>query len=216
MKIDIISDTVCPWCFVGKRRLEKALIQRPEVGFVVEWRPFQLNPGLPPEGMERQAYLAAKLGSAERATAIYAQISDAARPDNIEFNFEGIKQSPNTLASHCLIRWGATAGVQNLVVETLFKAFFEDGRDIGDKAVLAEIADECGMEKALVQDLLARDADVELIQKEEAIARDMGISGVPFFIFDGKYSTSGAQDPQMFLQIIDKLVEEQAEQAAAN
>ncbi|MFC3225855.1 DsbA family oxidoreductase [Marinibaculum pumilum] len=201
--IDIISDTVCPWCLIGKRRFERALAQRPDLDVQIDWRPYQLNPEMPREGVDRKAYLEAKFGGPERAQQIYDNIRDAGAEENIDFDFAAIPKTPNTLDSHRLIRWAASAGVQDLVVERLFQAYFENGEDIGDRQVLLGIAEEAGMDRGLVAELLEDEADTDLIRKEDALARQMGVEGVPCFIIDRKYVVSGAQDPEVFLKAFE-------------
>ena len=201
--IDIISDTVCPWCLIGKRRFERALAQRPDLEVQVDWRPYQLNPDMPREGVDRETYLEAKFGGPERAQQIYDRIRDAGAEENIDFDFARIPKTPNTLDSHRLIRWAGSAGVQDLVVERLFQAYFENGEDIGDRQVLLAIAEEAGMDRGLVADLLEDEADTDLIRKEDTLARQMGVEGVPCFIIDRKYVVSGAQDPEVFLKAFE-------------
>lgn len=208
MLIDIVSDTICPWCFIGKRKLEAALSSRPEVEVQIGWRPFQLNPEMPRAGMSRDAYLAAKFGGRERAGRIYDHIRQAGADLGIEFHFERIARTPSTLDSHRLIRWAGSAGVQNAVVEKLFEAYFVYGEDVSDAAVLTRIAAESGMDEALVADLLRRDADLELVRKEDAMARSMGINGVPCFIIDRQYAVSGAQDVPVFHKVFDLALNE--------
>jgi len=215
MQIDVVSDTVCPWCFIGKRRLAKALAARPEIEFDVRWRAYRLDPTVPPEGYDRKAYLAAKFGDGERVKAMGDAIRAAGDSEGIAFDTARILKTPNTLDSHRLVRWAGTAGVQDEVVERLFRAYFEDGRDIGDRKVLTEIAEDAGMDSELVRYLLVQDADREIVEREDSLAHQMGISGVPTFIFASKYAASGAQDPAAILQIIDKVVSEAAEPAAS-
>ena len=208
--IDVVSDTVCPWCFIGKRRLEAALAARPEVNADVRWRAYQLNPDMPAEGMDRKAYVAAKFGSDERARALYEAVRTAGTTAGLDFQFDRIERAPNTLASHRLIRWAGSAGCQDAVVEALFAAYFFDGRDLGEKSVLVDVARQAGMDAALVGDLLDQDRDVELVTQEVATARDMGITGVPCFIFDGKTAVQGAQDTDVLVQVIDQLTGQEA------
>jgi len=215
MLIDVVSDTICPWCFIGKRRLARALLERPDMEFDVRWRAFRLDPTIPPEGVDRKAYLKAKFGDGERPRAMSEAIRQAGEAEDIAFAFDRIATTPNTIDSHRLIRWAGGAGLQDEVVEGLFKAYFEDGRDIGNIDVLVEIADEAGMDTALVADLLEDGADRELIEREDALAHRMGISGVPTFIFANKYAVSGAHDPETLLEIIDKVAKEQAESEPA-
>jgi len=214
MQIDIVSDTVCPWCFVGKRKLGQALLLRPEIDFDIRWRAYRLDPTVPHEGVDRRAYMKAKFGDSPRTSAMTDAIKAAGESTEISFAFDRIEKRPNTTDSHRLIRWAATSGKQDDVVERLFRAYFEDGRDIGDAAVLIEVAREAGMDASLVQDLLARDADRELIEQEDALAHRMGISGVPTFIFANKYLISGAHDADKLVRVIDKTQSEMAPQTA--
>jgi predicted DsbA family dithiol-disulfide isomerase len=208
MQIDVVSDTICPWCFIGKRRLARALAERPDIEFDVRWRAFRLDPTIPPEGVERRAYLKAKFGDGERPKATSEAIVAAGTGEDIAFAFDRILRTPNTIDSHRLIRWAGNEGLQDEIVENLFKAYFEDGRDIGNLDILVEIAGETGMDTALVADLLEEGADRELIEREDDIAHRMGISGVPTFIFANKYAVSGAHDPETLVQVIDKAVKE--------
>jgi len=203
ISIDVISDTVCPWCFIGKRRLEQAVQTRPSYDFKIQWRPFQLNPDLPRQGMPRAQYLALKFGSDERASKIYQSVQTAAKDEGLEIDFRNLRSQPNTLSSHRLIRWAGSAGVQDAVVEALFQNYFFVGLDIGDPEVLCEIASKAGMDGKLVHNLLSSDADEKLVSDEELIARRTGIAGVPCFIVDGKYAVSGAQDSTVLLNVFD-------------
>lgn len=201
--LDIISDTVCPWCYIGKRRLERALAARSDLDFEIGWRPFQLNPDMPREGMSRENYLRAKFGGASRARRVYDAVNEAGGDEGLGFNFDAVGRQPNTFDSHRLIRWSASAGVQDKVVEALFYRYFMEGQDIGDQSVLTEIAGNCGMDRQLVRSLYDNDADRDLVMAEEGVARRMGISGVPCFVVDQKYAVSGAQDPSVLMQVFD-------------
>ena len=214
ISIDIISDTVCPWCYIGKRRLEKAIAERPLYRYQVSWRPFQLNPDLPSGGMTRDDYLHAKFGGADRAARVYSAVLQAGREEDLNFNFAAIRQQPNTFDSHRLVRWAASAGVQGAVVERLFQRYFMEGADLGDRDVLRGVAEQCGMDADLIADLYRRDADVDLVRQEEAVARKMGINGVPCFIVNGKYAVSGAQDPTVLVHVFDLTSGTAAAQAA--
>ena len=205
MQIDIVSDTVCPWCFIGKRRLERALALRPDMEFDIRWRAYRLDPTIPPEGVDRKQYMQAKFGNNPNRQAMQDALKQAGDSEGIAFAFDKIARSPNTLDSHRLIRWSASAGVQNEVVERLFEAYFEEGRDIGNADVLIEIASDAGMDSATVADLLEQGADREIIEKEDVMAHRLGITGVPTFIFQNKYLVSGAVDPEALLEIIDKV-----------
>jgi len=205
MQIDIVSDTVCPWCFIGKRRLERALALRPDMEFDIRWRAYRLDPTIPPEGVDRKQYMQAKFGNNPNRQAMQDALKQAGDGEGIAFAFDKIARSPNTINSHRLIRWAASAGVQNEVVERLFEAYFEEGRDIGNADVLVEIASDAGMDSATVADLLEQGADREIIENEDAMAHRLGITGVPTFIFQNKYLVSGAVDPEALLEIIDKV-----------
>lgn len=214
MHLDIYSDTVCPWCLIGKRRLEKALALCPEPGLTVRWRPFQLNPGMPVEGMARSEYVALKFG--ERGGDIYARVRGVGADDGIAFAFERIARQPNTLDSHRLIDLAWREGRQDAVVEALFSAFFLEGRDIGDRAVLAAVATAAGMDGPAVGHYLASNDGVGRIGQEDAAAREAGINGVPFFVLDGAYALSGAQPPEIFHRLFDHGRQKAAEPVPAS
>jgi len=207
MQIDIVSDTVCPWCFIGKRRIAKAMAMRPDVKFDVYWRPYRLDPTIPREGVDRRAYLKAKFGDSPRSAAMGDALRSEGASEGIAFAFDRISKTPNTLDSHRLVRWAGSAGVQDEVVERLFQAYFIDGRDVGDPGVLSAIAGAAGMDAVLVASLLAGDADLELVEREAGLANEMGISGVPTFVFDSKYMISGAREAELLVRVIDKAME---------
>jgi predicted DsbA family dithiol-disulfide isomerase len=215
MHIDIVSDVICPWCFIGKRRLEKALALRPELAVAITWRPFQLNPDMPAEGMERKAYIAAKFGGGAQADRIYANVADVGAGVGIPFAFDRIQRTPNTRDAHRLIRWAAAHGQADAVVEGLFRAYFIDGRDIGDHATLADVAGAAGLDAAEARQWLGGSSDIEPVLAEDRSARRLGINAVPCFIFDRNYAVSGAQEPEFFLPIFD-LVQNGAETAPAD
>jgi len=207
MDIDIVSDTVCPWCFIGERRIARAMAMRPEVDFNIHWRPYRLDPTIPPEGVNRRAYLKAKFGDSPRSHAMGDAIRSEGAAEGINFAFDQIEKTPNTLDSHRLIRWSANAGVQTDVVQRLFTAYFEEGRDIGDPSVLEMIAGEAGMDSTLVAELLSSDADSALIEREDRLAHEMGISGVPTFIFNSRFLISGARETEILVKVIDKVLD---------
>jgi len=218
MRIDIFSDVICPWCFIGKKRLEKALALRPPAELVVHWRAFQLNPDMPAGGMDRKAYLETKFGGPEAAQRIYDNVRAAGTRESIPFAFERIPRTPNTVGAHRLIRFGQRGGRQDEVVSALFQAYFIDGRNVGDPATLAKIAGEAGLDETAAARYLAGDEDTEQVLAEDAFARKLGIGGVPCFIFDGKYAVSGAQEPEAFLPVFDLVAgggQAEAAQAAA-
>lgn len=213
MQIDVISDSICPWCYIGKRRLEKAIAARPDITFAVIWRPYQLNPDTPREGYDRKAYIQAKFGGTDQAKGVYKVVAATAKEEGLEFSLEKQKRIPNTLDSHRLNHWAHTAGVQDAVVEGLFQAYFIEGADIGDPSVLVKVAKEAGMDAGVVAKLLASDADRDLVLREEAVARRMGVTGVPCFIVDQQLVMVGAQETDMLLRAIDHAAE-QASRAA--
>ena len=195
LRIDVVSDVMCPWCFIGKRRLEKALGEVPEVPVAVFWRPFQLDPTLPPEGKDRTAYLAEKFGGRENANATYERVREAGRAEGIEFQFERIERSPNTIDAHRLIRWAGTEGLQDAAVERLFELYFLEGADLSRPETLIEAARDAGMDTAVVERLLEGASDRAETEQEVAAAQEMGVTGVPCFILDNRYAVMGAQEP---------------------
>lgn len=203
MQIDVISDTVCPWCYIGKRRLERALSLRPQIEFDVRWRPFQLDPSTPLEGIDRKTYIERKFGSSEKIKPIHTALLKAGEDEGIAFAFEKITRTPNTLNSHRVIRWAHSLGVQDVLVEQLFRSYFLEGADIGQIKVLAAIADGVGLDGELVEELLESDADREAVEREDTMARKIGINGVPTFLIGGKVLVNGAQDAEHLVRVID-------------
>ncbi len=193
--IDVVSDAVCPWCFLGRKRLENALAMNPDLEASVNWRPFQLDPTIPRQGKDRNRYLLEKFGSSDKIFEIHQQLIELGAEEGIEFDFEAIEISPNTLDAHRLIRWAsqATPNVQDAVVGILFSYYFEQGKNIGDRRILLEAAEEAGMDVAIVDSLLATDADTVGVKQEIDTANQVGVRGVPCFILDQKYVLMGAQ-----------------------
>lgn len=206
VKLDILSDPICPWCLIGKAQLERALEARPDHPFVIEWHPFQLNPDMPAQGVDRRAYLEEKFGGKERAVQIYARVAEHAAAAGVAINFEGIQRTPNTLDAHRLIHWAGIEGVQYRVVSALMRGYFQEGRDIGDRDVLADIADSAGLDAAVIRKLLDSDADLEEIRARDAAAREMGVNAVPTFIVAGKHAVPGAQPTEVWLRVIDEIM----------
>lgn len=202
--IDVVADVVCPWCYLGWRRLKSAVALRPDVEAKLIWRPYQLDPTLPEEGVDRKAYMANKFRDPDKLKAVHAALVESGAEEGIKFDFEAIEIAPNTNAAHRLIRWALTAGVQDEVVEALFKAYFEQGLDIGDPMVLADIAEAAGMERLVVLQLLSEGADKEAVAREHAMAVQGGVTGVPFAIFAGKVAVVGAETPERIVQAIDQ------------
>jgi predicted DsbA family dithiol-disulfide isomerase len=216
MQIDVISDTVCPWCFIGKRRLQNAMALRPDIAFDVRWRPYQLDTTVPRGGMDRQAYMRAKFGDdPQKIVEMYKLIAAEGAKDGIEFDFASIQRRPNTLDSHRLIRWAEAAGVQDDVVERLFIGYFENAEDIGDIRILADIADMCGMDGMEVAEMLESDTDLSLVTREDEIAREMGVTGVPAMIFGNRLAVSGAREAEVLVSVIDRVSEMTGNQPAA-
>ncbi len=204
VKVDVVSDVVCPWCFVGKRRLDAALARSDDAPVAVRWRPFQLDPTIPPQGLERRAYMRAKFRDDARLAEVHARLKALGEEVGIAFDFDAIARSPNTLDAHRLIRWAAAGRVQEDVVERLFSAYFEQGRDIGDRGVLIEIAGECGMDAGAVERRLAGDDDVAAVRAEMAEAQAIGVTGVPFFIFANQFAVSGAQSADVLARALER------------
>ena len=201
MRIDVFSDVVCPWCFVGKRRLEQALDAAKISDAEVHWHAFQLNPDLPPEGVDRRQYLEAKFGPGAMER-IHARLDEAGKSAGIDFQFDQIQRSPNTLDAHRLLWLAGTRGRQGALKEALLSAYFLEGRDVGDRAVLADIAARAGMDGDIPA-WLAGDAGGREVREDLMQAARLQISGVPFFIFEGRLALSGAQPPEVFLQALD-------------
>lgn len=210
--IDVVSDVVCPWCFLGMKRLENALASLPDIEAEVHWRPFQLDPTIPPEGKERKAYMLAKFSDENRLKQVHANLVSLGAVEGISFDFDAITVAPNTLDAHRLIRWAAALGdgVQDKLARLLFSLYFEQGKNIGDHAVLVEAAREAGMDTAVVESLLATDADRDDVTNEIVTASRMGITGVPCFLLDGKYAVMGAQDSATLADAIRQVAAEKA------
>ncbi len=211
VKLDIVSDPICPWCYIGKALLDAALEQRPDHPFVIEWHPFQLNPGMPREGMDRRAYLEAKFGGKEAAVAAYAPVVQKAEAAGLNINFEAMQRTPNTLDAHRLIHWAGIEGKQNAAAMALFSAYFTEGRDIGDAEVLADVSDSLGMDAALITRLLASNADTDDIRARDTQFREMGITSVPTFIVAAQHAVPGAQGTDLWLRVMDEIIEKQVD-----
>lgn len=204
-KLDIFSDPICPWCYIGKARLERALEQRPRHPFVVEWHPYMLNPAMPPEGMDRRDYLQAKFGPPEDVVKAYLPVSQAAEDAGLPLDLSKIRRTPATLDAHRLIHWAGLEGRQNAVVNALFKANFVQGQDISEAEVLLEIAQAAGLDRAVIARLLDTDADKDEIRTRDAEIRARGLTGVPGFLIGRTYVVTGAQPTDFWVQMIDDL-----------
>jgi predicted DsbA family dithiol-disulfide isomerase len=208
MPIDVISDVVCPWCFIGKRRLEKALMLRPDIAAEVRWRPYFLNDWIPREGIDRKTYLERKFGSVERYAAIAERVAAAARSEGLDYALDKIARQPNTLDCHRLILWAGNRGASGRMKQRLMELYFAEGADLSDREVLVGAANDCGLDGALVRDLLASDADVARVEQEANSAKEAGIDGVPCFIFGGVLAVSGAQAPDYLAGAIHRAAAE--------
>lgn len=211
LTIDIVSDVVCPWCYIGKRHVEKAISQwrekHPDAAVNVRWHAFQLNPDQPVEGTDRRDYIEAKFGGPQRAKEVYARVANAGRAAGLALNFDGIKRQPNTLAAHALIAYAQMAddgAHADAVAERLFKAYFVDGVFIGDIDVLVAIAVECGLDGESTRAVITQQVTLDQVAAQDANAREQGVTGVPYFIFNNRVALSGAQPPEVLLDAMEQ------------
>jgi len=205
MKLDILSDPICPWCYIGKTHLDVVLAERPDHPFEIEWHPFQLNPDMPPEGMDRRAYLEAKFGGRDGALRAYAPVIEAAEAAGLDIAWDRIARTPNTLDAHRLIHWAGIEGRQIAAVSQLFDAYFLRGEDIGDREVLADLSERIGMDRDMVLRLLGTTADRADVAARDAHARERGVTGVPTFIVGQRHAVPGAQQPGLWRQVLDEM-----------
>jgi len=207
--IDIYSDIVCPWCYVGKRRLERALAQLNGGAHArITWRPFQLNPTMPSDGMDRTAYLKAKFGSSETFGRMEEQLLAAGVEERIPFAFEKIQRTPNTFVAHRLVWYAEQQGKQDTMVEALFRGYFLEGKNIGDVTTLTHVAAEAGLDRTETEEFLESEKGVVEVKAEEAVGRRLGIRGVPYFVINGAVAISGAQPPDIFVSAIQQAEKE--------
>ena len=216
IQLDVFSDPICPWCWIGKANLDRALESRPDHPFNVEWHPFQLNPDMPREGMDRREYLEAKFGGKDRAVQVYARVAEAAVAAGLEIDFERMDRTPNTLDAHRLIHWAGLEGRQHAMVGRLFRAYFREGADIGDAATLVRLAGEAGLDASMVARLLTTDADRDDLAARDAHARSRGVNAVPTFLIDNRYVLQGAQPVQAWQDVIDDIAAQIAAGGAAS
>ena len=207
ISVDVVSDAVCPWCYIGRARLKQAVATVDDITVDLRWRPFQLDPTIPPGGKPRRQYLIDKFGDEKRIVDMHKKIEETGLTDGIDFDFDAIEVSPNTLDAHRVVRWAASAseGVQDRLVGRLFALYFEEGADIGDHAVLIAAAADSGMDKALVETLLPTEADKVEVQTEIATAQRMGVTGVPCFLIEGRYALVGAQPSEALADAIRQI-----------
>jgi predicted DsbA family dithiol-disulfide isomerase len=214
MPIDVVSDVVCPWCYIGKRRLAKAIASRSDIRVEVRWRPYFLNDWVPREGMDRRSYLETKFGSVERYRAISQRVAAAAAAEGLHYDLDRIARQPNTLDCHRLILWAGAAGAAGRMKQRLMELYFSEGADLSNPAVLAGAAADCGLDGADIRARLESDADVEQVEQEAGWARDAGIDGVPCFIFGGVLAVAGAQEPAYLAEAIARAATEFARRRA--
>ncbi|MFO1130627.1 MAG: DsbA family oxidoreductase [Hyphomicrobiales bacterium] len=207
--IDVVSDVICPWCFLGKRRLDAALAAL-DMDVFIRWRPYMLDASIPPEGLDRHEYMLTKFG-AERLKTIHDPLIEAGRELDVPYNFEAITRTPNTLDAHRLIRWAHTVDRQNEVVERLFVAYWSEGKDVGDRDVLAACAGDAGVNARQIRELLDTEQDVEETRAEIQHATNIGVTGVPTFILAQSYALVGAQSPAVLVDAITRVAKETGE-----
>jgi predicted DsbA family dithiol-disulfide isomerase len=214
MPIDVVSDVVCPWCFIGKRRLEKALALVPDVPVEVRWHPYFLNDWVPREGIDRKTYLKTKFGSVERYAGMARRVQQAAAEEGLVYALDKIARQPNTLDCHRLILWARNTGAAARMKQHLMELYFAEGADLSDREVLVRAAVDCGLDDDLVRNLLASDADVERVTREAESAKEAGVDGVPCFIFGNVLAVSGAQAPEYLADAIRRAAPEYARRTA--
>jgi predicted DsbA family dithiol-disulfide isomerase len=211
LSVEIVHDVICPWCFLGVRRLLRTLRRRPDISFDLVWRPFLLNPDMPSGGMARPDYVIRKFGGEERARRLYSSIAEIGRAEGVWFRFERIRRTPCSLNAHRLVRWAARFGRADAMVETLFSAHFTDGHDIGDPAVLAGAAAACGLDPVAAKSFLRGDEETDAVHADNLRAHRLGINGVPCFVVEGRHAIAGAQEPEVIERLIDVAAIEYAE-----
>jgi len=211
MQVEVVHDLVCPWCYLGFKRLLRTLAARPDILAELIWRPFLLNPDMPRAGMTRADYVARKFGGEERAKRLYASIADIGIAEGIPFRFERIRRTPSSIDAHRLVRWADAHGRGTQMVDALFAAHFCDGRDIGDWQVLISIAGACGLDAMAAHAFLHSDAEVDAIHAENLRAHRLGINGVPCFVIAGRHAIAGAQEPEVMERLLDIAVVESEE-----
>jgi predicted DsbA family dithiol-disulfide isomerase len=209
VRIDVVSDVVCPWCFIGKRRLEKAIALNPDIPVEVHWRPYFLNDWIPREGIAREDYLTTKFGSVERYKGIAQRVGAAAAEEGLVYAADKMKRQPNTIDCHRLIRWAGGIGKAAEMKQRLMDLYFTEGADLTNRAVLVQAASDVGLDPEDVRAALDSDQDVAEVEREAQSAKEAGIEGVPMFIFGGKYAVSGAQSPEYLAEAVARAAQEQ-------
>ncbi len=211
LMVEVVHDLVCPWCFLGVRRLMRTLHARPDLPCDLVWRPFLLNPDMPRAGLSRADYVIRKFGGEDRARRLYASITDIGRAEGIDFHFERIRRMPSSVDAHRLVRWAARFGRATDVVAALFSAYFSDGHDIGDSAVLVAVAAACGLDPDATRGFLLRDEEVDLVHGDNLRAHRLGINGVPCFLIAGRHAIAGAQESEVLERLLDVAAADAAE-----
>jgi predicted DsbA family dithiol-disulfide isomerase len=215
MLLEIFADTVCPWCFIGKRRLMRALTQRPQENLTLRWRAFQLNPGMPMAGIDRSQYMTAKFGSLERAQRVFENVARVGRNEGIDFRFDLVRRTPNTLRSHRLVQAATRIGRESLLLDRLFRAYFSEGVDIGDAETLVHLAEEVGLPGDIAHSAVDGLPEIDTALNEDFQSRRLGITGVPYFIFNGRFGLSGAQEPEVLYNMFDLAREDDVQMAVS-
>jgi predicted DsbA family dithiol-disulfide isomerase len=203
LTVEIVHDLICPWCFLGTRRLMRTLRRRPDLLIDLTWRPFLLNPDMPRGGMPRPEYVIRKFGGEDRARRLYASIGEIGRSEGVLFRFDRIRRTPSSLDAHRLVRFAARKGRADAMVEALFSAHFTDGLDIGDGASLAAIAGACGLDPAAARAFVAGDQEADAVHADNLRAHRLGINGVPCFVVAGRHAIAGAQEPEVIERLLD-------------
>ena len=203
LSIEVVHDLVCPWCYLGTRRLLRTVRRRPDLLVDIVWRPFLLNPDMPRAGMARSDYVVRKFGGEDRARRLYTSISEVGQAEGVLFRFDRVRRTPSSVDAHRLVRWAARFGRAGNAVEALFAAHFSDGRDIGDHAVLRAIALSCGLDPAAARDMLMGDAETDAVHTDNLRAHRLGINGVPCFVIGGRHAIAGAQEPEVIERLLD-------------
>lgn len=215
LHIDMVSDVVCPWCFIGKRRLEKAIALKPDIPVTVRFHPYFLNPWVPREGISREEYLVTKFGSVERYNTNARRVAEQAAGEGLVYNWDKIKRQPNTLDCHRLILWAGDIGNSAQMKQRLMDLYFTEGGDLTDREVLVQAASDCGLNAERVRELLASSQDVEKVERAANSAKEAGINGVPCFVMGGVLAVEGAQSPEYLAQAIERAAQESANRQAA-
>jgi predicted DsbA family dithiol-disulfide isomerase len=211
LQVDVVYDLICPWCYLGVRRLLRTFRRRPDLLFELTWRPFLLNPDMPRNGMARPDYVIRKFGGEERARRLYASITELGRREGVAFAFERIRRTPSSVDAHRLVRFAARYDRADAMVEALFSVHFSEGYDIGDPAVLVALAVACGLDAAAAKAFLATDAEADQVHADNLRAHRLGINGVPCFVIGGRHAIAGAQEPEVIERLLDVAAVDAAE-----